>query len=124
MVDFISLSLCLKGLLFLLTPLIKLLSGDHAITWCKWQLHCICAHTPHALIGFMHLPHALHAHDQGTHSPLLHYHHVDTVSISFLVQDLCAITIPFTFNLLELLYSALGSFTSISAYEGMHVCYE
>jgi hypothetical protein len=40
---------------------------------------------------------------------------VDTVSVSFLVQDLRAITIPFAFDLLESLYSAPESFTLVLA---------
>jgi hypothetical protein len=64
--------------------------------WHRWQLHCICAHGPHVSIGFMDLPHALHAHNQGACLFPLHYHNVDTVSVSFTVQDLHAITIPFT----------------------------
>jgi hypothetical protein len=39
-------------------------------------------------IGFTDFPYALRAHDQGAHPPLLHYHHMDTVSVSFLVRDL------------------------------------
>jgi hypothetical protein len=86
-----------------------------------WQLHRICAHAPYILIGFTDCPHALNTHNQGTHAPFPHYHHVDTVSVLFLIQDLHAITVFLAFNLLELLYSAPGRFTLILAYEGMHV---
>jgi hypothetical protein len=41
----------------------------------------------HVLIGFTDFPY-----DQGARPPLLRYHHVDSVSVSLLVQDLRAIT--------------------------------